>query len=439
MLSRIPLCRLLVVLALLALPPIVHAQRLEDGREKFDLSAAVRQTRALRNELFKGIAKADPADNNHQKAIEIASKEFVYPLYWDTQGTTVTRGRINRVVEDFTSRLSQMSRSAEMRDRTAEMQQVFCRKSMDRIVEVIDKGKAIAGVNAALMLYRIVERRLERGVPVSEKTWADEVLPRLADGNGEHLGEVVLNLLASPRANDGVKYYLFRTMANLVGVPGKMPLLKKPTEEKIIQAAVDFVDKPVPFPRNAPREEVGGYQVLRREAIKVVAQAPSATVGVKGKPGLTLARIAAADTTVNPPPHLSERIEAAVGLCRLAGRTAGKGDLQADYAAAAVARGVQAFGMAAAANIDKKGLERGRPWKVEAARLIEAIDGLKAAAGNAYVNDAAKQCRDLLEPIERDKAGQANTLGEWLEGNPPKSTSLYKGDSSTTVKPAATP
>jgi hypothetical protein len=439
MLSRILLCPLLLALGLLALPSAAHAQRLEDGKVKFELDRTVRSSRLLRNDLFKGVQKADPQDKEHQAAIDIAAKEAIYPLWWDSQGTTIARGKINRTVEEFAGRLAQMSRSQEIRDRTTEMQQVFCRKSMDRIAEIIEKGKAVVGVNAAMMLFRMVERRQDRGVVQSEKSWADEVLPRLGDNNGEHLAGLLVTLLQSPKANDGVKYYLFRAMSSLLGLPTKTPLLKKATEEKLIQAALDFVDKPLSFTRSTPREEIGGYQVLRREAIKVVAQASSTRVGDNGKPALTLARIAAADATLKPPPHISERIEATIGLAQLVGRTANKGDLEADYAAAVIARGVQALGLAAGANIDKKGLERARPWRVDAARLLEAVDLLKAVGMNAYVADAIKQCHDVLEEIEKGSAGQANKLGEWLESNPPKSPSLYKGDKSSTVKPGATP
>jgi hypothetical protein len=444
MLSCTPIRHLVLVLAIPLLSlGIARAQRLEDGEVEFNRSKKVRDGRRLANQLFKGDLRADANDKTHQEAVDIAAKETVYSLKWFSDSRNIERGKINKVVEAFTGDLNRMSK---FNSKTAEMQQLFCRQVMDRVPEVVQKGKVIAGVNAAMLLYRMVERREERGSVQSEKTWVEEVMPRLADGNGEHLANVVLALLkeqdaraddkqgSKGRENQGVRYYLYKTAASLLGLPVKTPLLKKETEDRLVQAALDFVEKPRPFPRNTPIEEVDGYRALRREAIRVLAAAPSATVGDKGKPALALARIAVGDESVKPPPHVTERAEAAIGLARLVARNAGKGDLQADYAAAAIARGVHAFAINANANYEKKGLSRSRPWKVDAARLFEAIDALKGSK-DAYVNNAVKQCLSVLEQVERNNNAPAAALGEWLATNAPASKSLYRGDEATTVKP----
>jgi hypothetical protein len=240
------------------------------------------------------------------------------------------------------------------------------------------------------------------------------------------------------KANDGVEYYLFRAMADVLGVPLKSAPLKKDTEEKLVQAALDFVEKTVKLPVNTPREEVEGYKVLRREAVKVLAQSPSPAVGEKGKPALVLARIAAGDDRIMPPPRIDEQLEASIGLARMVARQAGKpGDFQADYAAAAIGRAVQVFVLRANPNIDKKGLARARPWKVEAARLGEAIEAMRGDGKNKYVNNVIRQCQTPLADIEKGSVGKANALGDWLTENPPQSKSLFKNDDSSTVKPAA--
>src|SRR5262249_33732363 len=152
----------------------------------------------------------------------------------------------------------------------------------------------------AMMLYRMLERRIERGFPVNEKTWSDEVLPRLAEGNSDHLAGLIVDLLSNPKytespdknkqpiSNDGVKYYLFRTLANMLAVPTKTPILKKDSEDKVIQTVLAFVEKPVKFPQVAPREEIDGYRALRREAVKVLALA-SPTVADRAKLAVGLA------------------------------------------------------------------------------------------------------------------------------------------------------
>jgi hypothetical protein len=180
MLSRTSFCRLVLVLAFLVLPlGLVRAQRLEDGEVQFMRSRPVKDSRPLRNQLFKGETQADPREKDHIQAVEIAAKEAIYPLVWYSKGRTIERGKINRVVEDFASRLSQMTK---FNANTTTMQYLFSKQAIDRIQEVIqsDEGKAISSMNAAVMLSRIVERRMDRGVLQSEKSWADEVGPRLA-------------------------------------------------------------------------------------------------------------------------------------------------------------------------------------------------------------------------------------------------------------------
>ena len=53
-----------------------------------------------------------------------------------------------------------------------------------------DGQPSLLGVNAALMLYRMTGRRLDRGVPQGEASWGDEVGPRLGVGleQGRELG-----------------------------------------------------------------------------------------------------------------------------------------------------------------------------------------------------------------------------------------------------------
>jgi hypothetical protein len=222
-----------------------------------------------------------------------------------------------------------------------------------------------------------------------------------------------------------------------MGVPAKAPLLKAATEEKAVTLALNFINRNPKFPRSTPRDEIEGYKVLRREAVKVVAQARGATVGEKGQVALALARIAAGDDRVKPAPRPDERLEAALGLCRLIGRAGKSPGFQADYAVPSVVRAVQAFGMAANANIEKTGLERTRAWKIDAARLLEGVEVMKGDGKDKYTADAAKQCADALTPLQNgNTSARVADLNEWLKTNVPASKSLYQGDDDATVKPA---
>ncbi len=408
---------------------------MEDGLVLFNQKA--RASSGLRKDLFAGKAAADPKDKSHQEAVEIAAKEVTYPLYWETlSGQVPEHSKLNEVFVQLESRLIQMSKPT-FRAVTAQMQQMFCRQVIERAREVILAGKPVAGINAAHILARIPQRINERNGPQPEKDWVEDVSPRLAEGNAEYLAGVVLGLLESPKANDGVKYWLYQALASLVALPQQTPaLLKKETEEKIIHTGILAVEKKTVFPKRIDRRQVEGYKVLRREAVKIVAQARVPVLGEKDRPALTLAKVAGNDASIEPAPRLDERIEAAIGLARM-GATAGKAsDFQPDYAALQIANTVLAFALDAATNVKEAAVIRRRPWKVDAARLGEAVEELKASVKTPYVQELVDKCLLVLRPIENGDPGDANDLGDWLSKHPVPVNSLFKSGADSTIKPA---
>ncbi|MFO0844807.1 MAG: hypothetical protein U0797_20815 [Gemmataceae bacterium] len=430
------LFRLLLTLLLVALLHApARAQRLGDGEVAFEKKAAL--TNSLRKQLFRGEIRADPRDKNHVEAVEVAAKETIYPLFWRTERRPEP-GAINALVERFDTALTGLS-GPRGRGNTAETQQLFCQLAIQAVVEVMhhEAAKPIATVNAARILSLIPERRAPRDVLHTEKEWADEVLPRLAGGTGEQLAAACVQLVEDPKTNDGARYYLLRTLASLLGVPSQVPVVKPETAEKAYAAAVKLVEKKNPFPKATPRQEVDGYRVLRQQAVKLLAQARVPVVG-KDKVALTLARVAGNDEGLAPPPRIEERIEAAIGLARMAPAAAKFPDFQIDYAASQVARAVAAFGRHANANLDSKPQMRLAPWAVEAARLLEAVEGLRHDVKSPYVQKATDQCLKLvLASIERRTPAEHAALTDWLGLNPPPATSLFKGDEGSAIKPAA--
>jgi hypothetical protein len=435
MYSRTVLFRSLLLFAAVVLsvfsPRAVHGQRLEDGQREYENKA--RATRSLRVDLFKGVSAADPGNKTHQEAADIAAKEVAYPLYWRTVGNQAPPpGKMNELVNEFESRLAQMTK---FKAATSIFQQMYCRQVIERAQEVILRGKPIAAINAARMLAAIPARGLERGFLQSESAWVDDVLPRLAEGNAETLANAALTLLGTPKMNDGTKYYLLRTLSNLVGLPKQTkPLLKPETEEKAIAAAIKLVETKKAFARATPRAEVEGYKMLRCEAVRVVAASRTPVVGDKERPALTLARVAANDASIVPSPRINERIEAVIGLARMGATAAKFPDYQPDGAAEQIARAVRDFGIQADANREAKADLRSRAWKVDASRMLEALDVLKANVKNAYVQEVVKQCVAVLAPIENGGAGNGGNLGDWLSSNASPAKSVFKSGGDSTIK-----
>jgi hypothetical protein len=437
---------LLLAALVLAVGASARAQRLDDGEST--LQEKGKKTRLLRVDLFKGTTTADPKDKDHQEAAAIAAKEVTYPLYWNTSGLEMPAPMVMyRLVDTFRSRLNQMTK---FKAATAVYQQMYCRQVMDCAQEVLLKSrmaaggreelitKPIAAINAARILASIPERGLDRGAPQSDKSWADDMAPRLAEGNGEHLATIALGLLEHPQVakNDGTRYWLLRTLASLVSLTKITPgLLKKDTEEKAIAAAMKIVDKKVVFPKATPRQEVEGYKMLRREAIRVVAAGGVPMLSGKERPALTLARIAGRDPEVVPPPRLEEQLDAAMGLARMGAVAAKFPDYQPDYTVVQIALTVRDFAIQADASTAKVIDPRKRPWKVDAAKLIEALEALKSGVKNTYVQDAVKQCLNVVTLIEKGDQGNGANLGDWLAANPSPAKTVIKGADDTAVKP----
>ena len=428
-----PVRLVLLVLAAFGLIGSASGQRPEDGEIAFE--SKIRKTQTIRNQFRKGEIVANPKDKEHVEAVEDNARAIVYPLYWKTINKPEI-GKVNLVVEEFAGKLVEYNR---FRPNTNSFIQMTCKDVIDRSVEIVKhpQSKPIAGINAARMLAIIVQRRAPGGVVVAEKLWVDETRPRLADGNAEHLAEACLSLLAEPKLTDGHRYYFYRCLSSLLSLPQSPPLLKPETVDKILQKATEQVEKKAVFPKATPRQEVEGYKMLRQQAVVVLA-AGRKPVADKVRPILILVRVAAADADLVPAPRLAERVEAAIGLARMGSASAKLPDIQMDYAASALVAAVIEFGKQANPNINAPATTRLQPWKVEAARLNEALDELNLSVKTPYVQDAIRECQGkVLSSIEAGRIGDVGQLADWATTNPPPAKSLFKSDPASTFKGVA--
>jgi hypothetical protein len=396
--------------------------------------------RALRTQLFKGELSARPDDKDHVDALDIKARYVTHPFTWARyqESLNPTPGSVHKIFDEFDSDLGQLAR---YRDRTGVATRLYCRKVIEHAGEVIAASptKPIASINAARILARIVERTSSQ----TPETWPLETLPRLAEGNADVLASLWLTLVTG-KTNDAVKYLAWRGLRDLLALPPQTPpLVKKETEQAIYHEAIKGIDHKMVYPAGTPKEEVFGYQFLRREMIRVLALNRQPVLD-KDRPALTLLRIAASDIGVSPQPRLDERVEAAIGLARL---RAGKGsDYQPDYAVAGIALAVYDFGVEHNKEADREAGEklstaaraarRTRPWKVEAGQIAEALEALRQDVKSPYVANAAKECLDQLAMIESGKNPKPGDLGDWMRTNECPAKELFKGDVNTAVKPA---
>lgn len=108
---------------------------------------------------------------------------------------------------------------------------------------------------------------------------------------------------------------------------------------------------------------------------------------------------------------------------------------QADYVAEQIAHFINSFGARATENGNASGKEREQPWRIDAARLADAMEEMKKIqAKDAFVVQVADAALRVLRPLERgDQAPPADLtfLGECTAPN----REVFKGHPDTAVQP----
>jgi hypothetical protein len=436
--SRTISLSLLLGLSALLFLPVASAQ---DGRDDMLETAWDKQRakyRSIVSALVQGNEEADPLNKDHMAAIDWEVRGVVYRLWWnrtkrDETLHEIVDGKAGR--PGFQDTLNSMTRIAAKEGGVkagtlAPMQRLFCKAVARRARDIVPRDAALVSVNAARVLYLITAREPKQSIT----DWVKTVGPRVGGDTGDYLADTLADLSANASVNDGARFHLLRALGDLLSLPTKTPVAKKETVLKGIKAALLLLDRKADFPRNTPREELEGFKVLRWQALRVLAAAGFSEAGEKDRPALYLARAAGGDVRVVPPPRLDEQMEGINGLARMIGQGDKHPNLQPDYAALQVARGVAAFGLAANENRNAKAAGRLYAWKAEAARLLEAVN-IMAKNKDEYARKVAVECRAVLEKVEKGDLSEAADLVDWTtkDENKPKSTSLFKGEAGTTV------
>ena len=418
---------LLILPLLAAFPSAVRAAgaTLDDGQNA--LSTEVEKWSKLWEGMQNGTTALDPADMQQQQAIDAAAKWAVYRLDWNQVSDP---GQVSAVYRDFGEVLSTLRNGHEKTQKLAEL---YIKQVIAHAQEVAAKGKRpITRINAARILARIPEQG-----KAGPETPAD-VQGRLTGTNQGDLADACAAIIKDPTQNDGAKFWAFRTLSLLLALPQQSPPALPPEKEQAaLGAVVGFLkDRNKPFPPGTPQDEIDGFRYLRREALAALAHGHYATLADKTRPALVLLKVAARDG-VEPEPRLDERVEAALGVARVP--PASDKDYQPDYAAHQlglfVADFVAQFGQE---KLDDPNGPESQPWRVDASRLIEALELMKAQSPkDAHVARVADLCTDLLKKVEKNlKDTSPFDLEQALQAEASPGQSLYKGDADATVKPA---
>ena len=292
----------------------------------------------------------------------------------------------------------------------------FTKALVVEIREVLHSPEPIAQVNAALLLAYLGKA-----------------------GQDEAADLMVEILDPAKQYSDAVKIHALHGLENLFAVDRPKPQKR---ELDAINALLDFVKQKPKLARDAPHEEVEAVRYLRRQAIRALGR-----TRLPGGPGgtpptaLLLLRFLHKDG-FTPEPSMSERVEAALAVCRLHPKL--YSEYQPAYAVRQVSEFLVDFANAAGEDLQRTGRERppSLPWKYDAALLIRELDALRdeTEEKKQYVVEVTEKAKNLLNLI-KTAAGSvdASNFRKYLDRSPLPAdvTTLYKDVPNSVVKPPA--
>jgi hypothetical protein len=373
------------------------------------LDRKYREHRTLIPQLFKGQAQLDPNDRTHVEAVDVYARYNTYRVYLDhLEGTP---GKVDRAFKDFEGDISEINKN---KPATQPLADLFREKIRVHALEVLqyDNAKPIHKIHNARVLAKIAE---------------------LGEGK---LAETLCELLKDGKQNDGVRYYALRGLRTLLAQvsPQQMPpLLSNAEEGKCAEVIIGLLDRKPNLPAKPTAEEMDGYRLLRREAVRALSEIHTPAFNEKVRPALVLARIAGDDERLQPPPRIDERVEASIGLARM---TSAQGkNYEPEYAAGLIAKSI---GRLAQMVKEEEEKQHSHPWKVLAARLSEALAALKADSGKSpYVAEVTNRGTSLLQRVVQGRSLPEGDVTWFVtpQSDPP-SKELFKGDTESTIKPA---
>jgi hypothetical protein len=275
---------------------------------------------------------------------------------------------------------------------------------------------------------------------------------------------------ATPNKHDTIKLYAIRGLREYLypldaGSPPKlMPGLpvgvaavednavltaaqdkRKARELQCVTALLSFIEKP--GAKNVKEEEQNGARFLRRDAIETLAQARAAAVAYgKGKAqgpiAPALLRVLSPKSDLDPEPGLSEKLEAAIGVCQIKWNTVP--EYQPDIGAYLVGKFTVEFLKQYNGDLVFIKAEKPRPplmhWRFAAKRLEIALADMSANAKgyagdvknleanfNGFKNDAIRVLKGVQEkgqlPVQQ---GEINILNNSVNKMRPASNQVFK-------------
>jgi hypothetical protein len=187
-----------------------------------------------------------------------------------------------------------------------------------------------------------------------------------------------------------------------------------------------LAEKPPAWANGASPEELEGYRMIRREAIRVLAAAGRSKVGAVS-PATVLGRILALDPTKSSY-RLDELVDAAIGLATIRPDPT----YNTDLAASLVGKTIQEF---IATYTQKQGIYASFPFVYHAARLNTALIFWEEKPPSPEIKALVTKARAALTALEKKQEPQFQET-EAIQKLRDKSYEMIKGDKSSEIPPA---
>jgi hypothetical protein len=268
---------------------------------------------------------------------------------------------------------------------------------------------------------------------------AAPMLPQAARLKDEAIGNYCADLIASKTRSDAIKLHAVRGLREylpIAVIPDDSVLAdatarRKARDVRYVDALVSYIERKGGDKLSVP--EQNAIRVLRREALETLAGANAPAVfAFKGKVDGPIApvflRVLAPKNSFDVPPGLTEKIEAAIGVCQIkyasnANNNGFKGpavpDYQPEIGVYLVGRLIHEF--ATEYNKDLVDIRANKPamihWRYQAKRLEAALKDLSANAKghaiDAKVKSLEKAASDanLFPPMQGKMLNQVNQNG----------------------------
>jgi hypothetical protein len=355
------------------------------------------------------------------KAVDVNARFFVY---------RVTRpeiqsdpGKMDSIFKEFESVLKQLKTKADNPFNTS-----FLEKILEKTKEIIPNTSISARINAV---------RMQAMCPAEIANCdlaGQKILP-------EQFMESFIGVLQkSP--DDGMKLYALKGIRDTYKVIRPMALVKKASsrvtlspalEVKVAETLAQLIETPIVYPAGTAPEIVEGYRVLRREALKALAQSRAPISGEKGRTAFILAKFANG-SDIKPEPRLDERAEAAIGLLNLRLQDPDASEYNMEAALYQFSSFLIDYFQRFNSRNDTDA-EKLFPWKYYAARITDALDELNKEVKNfPYVVEMVQKIGLGLSDMEKLDKAAVPQLATFVQSKAPASLLIYKKIPGTEVK-----